>query len=121
MVSRSAISNQSVYIQFGSSYTQCSKKDIFTCQYYRLWVSFHTAYMEYRITSNNSPHSIIAPKHIFYSPTAITIHTEIVHHSNYRSTRIIRFSKIYIFSIIEEIFSCKISFEINNPGAIIRS
>ena len=42
---------------------------------------------------------------IFSSLTGITLYIEIVYHSNYRSTRIIWFSKI---------FSCKIALEINN-------
>ena len=41
--------------------------------------------------------------HIF----TIKLYIEIVHHSNYRSTSIIEFSKIFIFLKIDKIFSCK--------------
>ena len=89
----------------------------------------------YRIYSNN----IIAPKYTFFLTywnidpnlkksecwsvgvfAGITLFIEIVQHSNYWWTRIIWFSKIFIFSKIDKIFSYKISLNINNRRATIR-
>ena len=60
---------------------------------------------------------IVAPKVMytfFSSLSRITLHIEMSHHFNYRSTRTIWFSKILLFSIIAKIFSYKIALEINN-------
>ena len=53
---------------------------------------------------------IIAPQSSVENLSSLTrkmLYIEMVHHFNYRSTRIIWFSKIFIFSKIDKILSCK--------------